>query len=538
MISSQVYKLRPSSSQSATMDAWLDMLKSHYNWCLADRIESYQQQFIQGAYCHLRTKAEASPLTCCVVKNGAPGNPWQERGKKRNAGTIQDAALTELKKARPWFKNIESTVLQSNIDRLNTAYQNFFEGRGFPKFKNRSNFRSFEYKPGRVKIDGSKVYLPRIGWMRFYNSRPIPEGFVIKTVTIRRKTDGWYMSVRIEDKSIPEIVKRDISDLKTVVGIDLGLTKLVHCSDGSQINHPRFATNNKTKRTLKIRQRRVSRTKKSGKNRRKQNAKVASLHNQITNRRNAYLWQTANKIVNKADAIAVEVLNIKGMVKRCKPKQCQETGRFVSNGQSAKRGLNRSILDASWGDLISKIEYLAAKLGKIVLKVDSKHTSVTCSACGCVDRASRDREKFICVECGYFAHADLQAALNIKNRAIKQYGLIIRKIKKVREDFAEPRQLTLFETPTLESTRGYRRQQTAINGKRSVPGNLAVQMDLFSGGYIGLNPVESPVLPVGGVSSPLRKIGMRVTLSSLGQPLRLLCAYNKFFFNKFMPLFS
>ncbi|MGB3205558.1 MAG: helix-turn-helix domain-containing protein [Crinalium sp.] len=159
MISSQVYKLRPSGSQSATMDAWLDMLRGHYNWCLADRIENYQQQFIQGEYCSLRTKAVISPLTCCVVKNGATGNPWQNSGKKRNAGTIQDAALTELKQARPWYKSIESTVLQSNVARLNTAYQNFFDGRGFPKFKNRSNFRSFEYKPKRVKIDGSKVYL-------------------------------------------------------------------------------------------------------------------------------------------------------------------------------------------------------------------------------------------------------------------------------------------------------------------------------------------------------------------------------------------
>ena len=488
MISSQVYKLRPSGGQAAKMDSWLDMLRSHYNWCLADRINNYNQQFIQGEYCDLRTKSIVYPLTCCVVKGGATGEPYKKDGGKRNAGTIQDAALTELKQARPWYKTIESTVLQSNVARLNTAYQNFFVGvacaerigRGFPKFKNRSNFRSFEYKPGRVKIDGSKVYLPSIGWMRFYNSRPIPDGFVIKSVTIRRKADCWFMSVRIEDKSIPEIPVRDISDIKTVVGIDLGLTKLVHCSDGSQIDNPRFATNKKTKRTLKIRQRRLSRSKKGSKNKKKQVTKVASLHNKITNRRSAYLWQTANKIVSKADAIAIEELNIKGMVKRCKPKRCEETGRFLSNGQAAKRGLNRSILDASWGDLISKIEYLAAKLGKIVLKVNPQHTSQTCSACGCIDSHNRDREKFICVDCGYFAHADLQAAINIKNRAIKQYGLNIEKLfKKVLRDSEEPKQLTLFETPTLEVTSGKRRQHAASNGKRRVPGNLAVQLDLF-----------------------------------------------------------
>ena len=526
MIASQVYKLRPSGGQAAKMDSWLDMLRSHYNWCLADRIENYQQQFIQGEYCNLRTKAVIAPLTCCVVKNGATGNPWQNCGRKRNAGTIQDAALTELKQARPWYKKIESTVLQSNIARLNTAYQNFFDGKGFPKFKNRSNFISFEYKPKRVKIERNKVYLPSIGWMRFYNSRPIPLWFVIKSVTIRRKSDGWYMSVRIEDKSVPEIPVRDISDIKTVIGIDLGLTKLVHCSDGSQINNPRFATNKKIKRTMKIRQRRVSRAKKGSKNRKKETTKVASLHNKITNRRNAYLWQVAKKIVDKADAIAVEDLNIKGMVKRCKPKRCEETGsgngwdipsnvsleeeetdglivqtdqpsvllktstwgsnrstircRFLSNGQAAKRGLNRAISDASWGDLINKIEYLAVKLGKIVLKVDPKYTSQTCSACGCIDSANRDREKFICVDCGFFAHANLQAALNIKNRAIKQYGLRIEKLfKKVRVDCSEPKQLTLFETPNTELTVCKRRQHAARKSKRRVPGNLVVQLDLF-----------------------------------------------------------
>ncbi len=525
MLFSQVYKLRPNNQQTAQMDSWINMLRAHYNWCLADRINTYNQQFIQGEYCDLRTKSVVYPLTCCVVKGGATGEPYKKDGGRRNAGTIQDAQLTELKKARPWYKSIESTVLQSNIARLNTAYQNFFDGKGFPKFKNRSNFRSFEYKPKRVKIDGSKVYLPSIGWMRFYNSRPIPDGFVIKTVTIRRKADGWFMSVRLEDQSVPEIPTRNIFDIKTVVGIDLGLTKLVHCSDGSQINNPRFGTNKKSKRTLKIRQRRLSRTKKGSKNRKRRVVEVASFHNKNTNRRNAYLWQTANKIVNKADAIAVEDLNIKGMVKRCKPKRCEETGsgngwdipsnvsleeetdglivqtnqpsvllktstwgsnrstircRFLSNGQAAKKGLNRSILDASWGDLINKIEYMAGKSGKIVLKVDPKYTSQTCSACGCIDASNRDREKFICVDCGYFDHADLQAARNIKNRAIKQYGLTIKKLfLKVRVDCSEPKQLTLFETPNTELTVCKRRQQTARNGKRSVPGNLIVQLDLF-----------------------------------------------------------
>lgn len=490
MILSYVYKLRSSGGQSAKMDAWLNMLRGHYNWCLADRIEVYHSQFIQGAYCNLRTKAEAYPLACCVVKNGATGNPWQDSGKKRNAGTIQDAGLVELKVARPWYKSIDSDVLQRNIARLNTAYKNFFDGRGFPAFKNRSNFRSFEYKPGRVKLEGSKAYLPKIGWMRFFDSRPIPSGFAVRSVTIRKKTNGWFMSVRLEDATVPEPPVPPTSEIKTAVGLDMGLTKLVHCSDGSDVNNPRFGTNKKTRRILKIRQRRLSRTKRGSQNRKEHVARVAALHNQVTNRRSAYQWQVANKLIKKADAVVVENLNIRGMVKRCKPKRDESTGRFLANGQSASRGLNRSILDASWGELISKIEYVAAKSGKVLLKVDPRHTSQKCSACGFVDKASRDREKFICTECGHLDHADKQAARNIKQKAVLEYGLSL--IKKVRRDSPKPKQLTLFETPSAESTVPKRRHQSACKGKRSEPGNLEVQLDLFSQDIWNVSSIESP----------------------------------------------
>ncbi|NEO97677.1 MAG: transposase [Symploca sp. SIO2E9] len=489
MILSYVYKLRPSGSQSAKMDLWLNMLRSHYNWCLSDRIQTYHQQFLQGDYCHLRSKAEACPLTCCVVKNGATGNPWQNSGKKRNAGTIQDAALVELKAARPWYKSIDSDVLQRNLARLNIAYQNFFNGRGFPAFKNRSNFRSFEYKPKGVKLMGNKVYLPKIGWMRFFNSRSIPDGFAAKSVTIRKKTDGWFMSVRLEDQSVPKLLALPISKIKTAIGLDLGLSKLVHCSDGSDIANPRFATNKTTKRLLKIRQRRLSRTKRGSRNRKKQAVRIASLHGQIANRRNAYQWFVAHKVVKKADAVVVEDLNIRGMSKRCQPKPEAGTGRFLPNGAAAKRGLNRSILDASWGNLIAKIEYVAEKSRKVLLKVNPRHTSVTCSACGFVDKTSRVRERFICSNCGHFDHADKQAARNIKHKAVVEYGL---NLIKVRRDSAKPKQLELFETPSAELTAPQRRQSDALLGNRRVPGNLGRQLNLFSQDISDIPPVESP----------------------------------------------
>jgi putative transposase len=437
LLTNYVYKLRPNQAQDLKMSNWVDMLRSHYNWCLNDRITQYNQQFIQENYCDIRTQSEVSPLTCFVSKNGATGNPWKDsktnfegkaKNPRRSAGNIQITALPDLKTARPWYNSIDSTVLQQNVKRLDTAYKNFFEGRGFPKFKNRSNFTSFTFVMG-IKVKGNKIYLPKLGWMRFYNSRSIPDGFIIKACAVRKRQNGWYVSIRIEDKSVPDYMAKSLKDVVKVIGCDLGITKLVHLSDGYQIENPKFSRSKKAKRTLKIRQRRVNRKVKGSKNRKKAAKKVGLLHQKISDKRQAYQWETAKKIVSrKIDAIALEDLNISAMKGRCRVKIDENTGRFLKNGQSRKKGLNRSISDAGWGELSSKIEYLAAKQGKIVIKVNPKHSSQECRNCGNIDKSNREGEKFICVECGYHEHADIGAAKTIRDRALKM----------VRGDSAKP----------------------------------------------------------------------------------------------------
>ena len=436
------------------------MLRCHYNWCLGDRISQYNQQFIQGEYSNLRTRASASPLTCFVSKNGATGEPWKDtknsKNPRRSAGDIQITALPQLKTARPWYAGIDSTVLQQNVKRLDIAYKNFFEGRGFPKFKNRSNFTSFTYTMG-VKSSGSKIYLPKLGWMRFYNSRPIPDGFTVKAATIRQRQDGWYVSVRIEDKTVPDVVARSLTQVKSVIGCDLGITKLVHMSDGYQFANPKFGNNKKTKRFLKIRQRRVSRKVKGSKSRKKASQKVGRLHKKIADKRQAYQWWVAKTIASRrVDAIALEDLNVSGMLRRCRVKKDEESGRFLPNGQSRKVGLNRAISDAAWSELILKIEYLAAKQGKVAVKINPKHSSTECRKCGHIDRSNRDGEKFICSACGFFAHADISAAKTIRDRALEM----------VRGDSAKP------AGKTAKRPKDCKEKSPRPSGKGGEPGNL------------------------------------------------------------------
>jgi putative transposase len=491
MLLSYKYKIRPNQEQSIKLSKWLDMLRATYNWCLKDRIDGWYQQFLMGEYCDLQTQAIATPLTCAVVRGTQLTNPWKDangktkkegekdKSPKRTPSLMQDANLVDLKIARPWYKNVDSGVLQSIPARVNESFNKFFQGAGFPKFKRRHDFKSFSYKPGQVKFKGSKIYLPKIGWMRFYNSRSIPVGFQIKTVTVRQKVDGWYVSVRLEDLSVPDFPVRVDSEVKTIIGCDMGLGKLVYLSDGSVIDNPRFYTNKKTRHLMKVRQRRVNRKQKGSKNRSKAQQLVNKLHNKIAQRRESHQWDAANRIVRKADAIAVEDLNISGMMKRCKPVK-SETGRFLSNGQSAKRGLNRSIADASWYALTQKLEYLAAKSGKRLYRVNPKHTSQTCSQCGHIDKASRNGEKFICTNCGHIDDANLQAARNVKQKAIAQNSLNIVKVfkKKVRGDSPKPVQTTLFDVGMYERTADNR--VLLKRSKRPVAVNQVEQLSLFN----------------------------------------------------------
>ncbi|WP_287357260.1 transposase [Moorena sp. SIO3B2] len=316
--------------------------------------------------------------------------------------------------------------MQQMLRQLDTAFSKFFKGEaGYPKPKRRSRYRSFKYSPGQVKLDGNRIYLPGIGWMRFYNSRPIPTGFTIKSVTVRRKSRGWFVSIQIEDKSVPlpPVKTTDEINPNCVKGCDLGINKLVSTSDGETIANPSNTKNYKRqRRRLKLRQRAASRKQKGSNNRKESFSKVASLHERLANKRSAYHWEVAKKLTDGTDALVFEDLNIKGMKSRCKPKPNQDGG-YVRNGQSAKRALNRLISEAAWGELVLKVEVVAGKSGIAIIKVNPKHTSVECPKCHHISADNRDGEKFLCTECGYHDDADVNGGVNIRNRGLKQLGI-------------------------------------------------------------------------------------------------------------------
>jgi len=441
------------------MSEWLDMLRATYNYCLRDRIESYEEvrQPRLGEYSNLSSSASCCPLTCSVSKSTSLGHPCQvgknkqktlDKGKKsnprRSAYDQQASELPTLKKARPWYQQIHSTVLQQNLKRLNEAFNKFFnEGAGYPKFKRRSKFRSFSYPPGQVQLNNDAIYLPSIGWCKFFESREIPDGFEFKTVTVRRKADGWYVSLRLEDKTVPEIKKIELSEISSAIGVDLGLKKIISVSNGQTVENPRFFE--RVERLLTIRQRRASRKVKGSKNRAAYQ-KVSRLHQEITNKKTDFQWKLARQLCRDGELIVFENLNIKGMIKRCKTQQ-DENGKYLKNGQSAKAKLNRLIADASWGEFKDKVESLTEKLGLHFLEIDPKNTSRQCNHCGHTAKENRDKEKFLWVECGNFDDADINAAKNILKKGLKVLNIDWIQVPLVRREFTG--EITTKETSFL-----------------------------------------------------------------------------------------
>ena len=241
---------------------WLDMLRANYNYNLRDRIEAYEQVKapVLGNFSRIDNQGECCSLTCSVSKNSFLGEPWKKGGKKRSIYEQQSSNLPILKEQRPWYKTIHSTVLQQNLRRLDTSFNKFFkEGKGYPKFKTRSKFRSFSYAPGQVKLEGKKIYLPSVGWMSFYQSRCLSDNLKLKTVTIRKKADGFYVSLRLEDKSIPDLLPLKPEEIRTGLGCDLGIRKLIALNSGKIFTNPKFKK--QVERRHKIRLRSASRKK-------------------------------------------------------------------------------------------------------------------------------------------------------------------------------------------------------------------------------------------------------------------------------------
>ncbi|WP_036486883.1 RNA-guided endonuclease TnpB family protein [Myxosarcina sp. GI1] len=475
------FKLYPSLKQVSRLIQWQNKIRSLLNVCLADRIDSYQDTFMQGEFCNLRSRGVASPLACSIHKSASLGEYWKEnnpskrRGDKsklfnprRSAYEIHSSFATSWRQTKPWYQDVNSDVLQQGLRNQNKAFGNFFSGRAnFPRFK-RTRDIGLEFKPGTVRIQENKIKFPSLGWMKFALSREISNNWSIRTVTITREIDIWYVSVLLKDETIPDYSQKSATELNTIIGCDVGINKIAAFSNGEIETNPRIGE--RFERRLKIRQRRLSRKKKGSNNRQKAGIAVAKVHRDIRRCRQDFQWKLGKKIAAMGDIIAFEALNIQGMKKRCKPKFCSQTGKYLSNNQKSKSQLNKAISDAAWYSLRQKTQHQAAKLGTWVIEVNPRGSSQECCKCHYISPKNRDKEKFVCENCGHYDDADLNAGNILAQRGKEKLGI----------DTLTVVSRKVTTEPELTGASGNRKNISSAMVDESGNPALFVQLKLFS----------------------------------------------------------
>ena len=307
------YKLLLTASQRREIDRWLSMLRAQYNYLLRERMRwwEYNRSYLvvpQGEYCLRWCELGGSELK---------DNPdWHS----------QSASLPSLKKTRPWYKEIYSQVLQDCVKRVKLAFERFLKGdskgnrSGRPRLKNQARYRTLTYPsvPDQ-NLMGSSIKLPKLGVLKFIKSRDIASGFKLKTASVTRKADGYYLSLSVEDKTIPEVELDTIPTQSNTIGIDVGLEKLYVDSNNNQALPQRHLRKSESK--LASLQKKLDDNARGKKAKKLVRRRVARLHQKITRQRKHWHYSEAHKLARNCQVLAVENLKIRNMKRRNKPKK-------------------------------------------------------------------------------------------------------------------------------------------------------------------------------------------------------------------------
>lgn len=314
----------------------------------------------------------------------------------------QSAYLPEIKESfKEENKFVYAQSLQYTLKTLDNAYKGFFSrcksGKtpGFPRYKSYLKNQSICFPQcnminGGVKLlqnQKLKIYgIP--GEVKIILHRPWKGD--CKTVQIKKQGDEYYLIL-----SCNNVEKNILEKTGKTVGIDLGITNFITTDDGTKFHHPKAWRTSKEK--LAFKQRKLSCQKRGSKNRLKTIKSLRKTHNKIVNQRDDWQHKMANHLVRTYDNIVIEDLNVKGML--------EAKGFDVSKG---------NISDASFGNFVSKLTYKAESADKLLIKVNPRNTSKTCSCCGNVkkDLSILCRE-YLCDQCGISIDRDINAAKNI-----------------------------------------------------------------------------------------------------------------------------
>jgi putative transposase len=336
---------------------------------------------------------------------------WAQRKEGLSCYAIKSMLPVWKAGDHPWLKAADSQALQQSILNLDIAFRNFFRERTrYPRFKKKHAARQSIQYPQRVKLDGDRIYLPKVGWVKAVVHREL-EG-KIKTVTVSRESTGKYYASVLTDDGMPET--QQVKRFDRVLGVDLGITTAVTSSDGAKTANQKFLLS--ALRNLRRKQKTLSRKIEAAKVRSKAEDKslrscfganiakarrqVALAHEHVRFAREDWQHKVSRQLADENQAVCAETLNVKGMMRN--------------------RKLSRSIADLGWSGLLTKTAYKLKDQGGRLVKIDRFFPSTkTCSECGSInDDLTLGVRHWTCPDCGAFHDRDVNAAINIREQGI------------------------------------------------------------------------------------------------------------------------
>lgn len=356
--------LDPSNTQSTYLARACGVARFAYNWALAEWKRQYEAW-----------KAD----------NALP-KPSQAALRRQ---------LNSIKREQfPWMLEVTKNAPQMAIIQLGQAFQNFFTGRArYPQFRKKGVHDRFTLTNDQLDIDGSRIRIPNLGWVRMRETLRFTGK--IMSATVSRAADRWFVSIAVDTPDDSHLPK---AENQGEAGVDLGVSALATLSTGEAIPGP------KPHKALLDRLRRLSRSlsrkQKGSANRRKAKAKLAKLHARIAAIRSDALHKLTTDLTRRFHTIGIEDLNVRGMAKN--------------------RHLARSIADMGFHEFRRQLEYKAAMRGGRVVVADRFYaSSKTCSTCGHkLDELPLSVREWTCPACGAIHDRDVNAAVNLKNMAV------------------------------------------------------------------------------------------------------------------------
>ena len=331
-----------------------------------------------------------------------------EENKTKISVYEQLKELTDLKREKEWLKEIDSCALQACVYNLDDAFQKFFKGNGYPRFRTKGVHESFRtnntlstYKNKKyesIKIDFNKriITLPKLKEVKFRGYRTTKEIVgKIKSATISRDANKYFVSILVEVPFINYSLKPT-----SIVGLDLGIKDFIVTSNGEKLKNEVKINEKK----LKGLQKWLSRCKPGSKNRYKVKLKIQRLYLKIRNARKHMIYKLANKILKENDIVAVETLDVKSMY------QVHKIAKHLKN--------------LPIREFIRVLKYKSNWLGKKVIEINKYYpSSQSCNRCGFKNEEVKNLSvrKWICPECGLIHDRDINASVNIMFEGLKIY---------------------------------------------------------------------------------------------------------------------